>query len=129
MMDAASDEAAMLAAGHGEPTQDSGEAEKTNPKIGRKKLFLFWFMAVLMSAGISASSILVYDRHFATRIVAVDIKGFIAAQRDLYVQGKIDDAQLRQNIETLDRRIQEIPANVVVIMGDVVVRNAKIIKP
>jgi len=90
-------------------------------------------ITILLVLGISlassAASIVVYDRYFATRIVAVDIKGFIAAQRDLFVQGKIDDDQLRKNIESLEKAIEGTPSNEVVIMGDAVVRNAKTIRP
>ncbi len=128
-MDAVSEEVTPLPAGTEEPLGRIREKEKTKPERGRRKCFFCWLMAILVSLGISSLSILVYDRYFATRIVAVDIKGFIAAQRDLYVQGKTDDAQLRQNIETLERMIQNTPENVVVIMGDAVVRNAKVIKP
>lgn len=128
MMETVSEDVTVHPAGPDEPAGESRKAEEKRPKEGRRTL-LCCLMAVLLSVAISTASILLYDRYFATRIVAVDIKGFIAAQRDLYVQGKIDDGQLRQNIETLDRTIQNIPENVVVIMGDAVVRNAKVIKP
>ena len=110
------------------PTENLDETEP-EPRRGPWKITFPWLMAFLISVVISASTILIYDRYFATRIAAVDIKGFIAAQRDLYVQGKISEEQLRQNIEALDRTIENIPVNVVVIMGDAVVRNAKVIKP
>ena len=87
------------------------------------------FLVLGISLASSAASIVVYDRYFATRIVAVDIKGFIATQRDLFIQGKIDDDQLRKNIESLEKAIENIPSNEVVIMGDAVVRNAKAIRP
>ena len=87
------------------------------------------FLVLGISLASSAASIVVYDKYFATRIVAVDIKGFIAAQRDLFVQGKIDNDQLRKNIESLEKAIENIPSNEVVIMGDAVVRNAKTIRP
>jgi len=110
------------------PTENLDETEP-EPRKERWKIIFPWLMAFLISVVISASTVLVYDRYFATRIAAVDIKGFIAAQRDLYVQGKISEEQLRQNIEALDKTIENIPVNVVVIMGDAVVRNAKVIKP
>jgi hypothetical protein len=114
---------------------DSPVVDLEEPKESAKpnRPFPGWVKAGLLVLGLSlvssAASIAVYDRYFATRIVAVDIKGFIALQRDLFVQGKIDDDQLRRNIESLERTIEEIPSNEVVIMGDAVVRNAKTIKP
>lgn len=114
-----------------ESTDRNAEAAR---KIGKPTVLFFrWWITGLLVLGISlassAASIVVYDRYFATRIVAVDVKGFIAEQRDLFVQGKIDDEQLRRNIESLEKAIENIPSNEVVIMGDAVVRNAKTIRP
>ncbi len=106
-----------------------GKTQKAEREKKRRKILFRWLSVALVSLTISAATILVYDRYFATRIVAVDIKGFIAAQRDLFVQGKINDEQLKQHIESLERVIENVPANEVVIMGDAVVRNAKIVKP
>ncbi len=103
--------------------------ESAKPKRSLPGCMKITFLVVLISLASSVASVIVYDRYFAQRIVAVDIKGFIALQRDLFVQGKIDDDQLKRNIESLERTIEKIPSNEVVIMGDAVVRNAKIIKP
>ncbi len=129
MKDTDSEEETILPAGEAGPREVVRKEEEMKTMKVRKNVLLSLFMAVLVSIEISAISLIVYDRYFATRIVAVDIKGFIASQRDLYVQGKISDEELRQKIETLDKTIQNIPSNVVVVMGDAIVRNAKIIKP
>lgn len=119
-------------------TGHSGKVPGTDTRKTRGKgisgsSFPRWFLTGLLALGISlassAAAVFIYDRYFATRIVAVDIKGFIATQRDLFVQGKIDDGQLKRNIESLEKAIENIPSNEVVIMGDAVVRNAKTIRP
>jgi hypothetical protein len=126
-------EEGMTEADAGQPGEISVEAGKTRQEGKPGRAFPLWLITAFLVLGISlassAASILVYDRYFATRIVAVDVKGFIAAQRDLFVQGKIDDDQLRRNIESLEKAIENIPSNEVVIMGDAVVRNAKTIRP
>lgn len=111
------------------PANDRKTKQKDKPgrNLTRRLVTAFLVLGILLAS--SAASIVVYDRYFATRIVAVDIKGFIATQRDLFVQGKIDDDQLRKNIESLEKAIENIPSNEVVIMGDAVVRNAKTIRP
>jgi hypothetical protein len=131
MKDNITEEETLLQAGSEVPPGEGADrkAEDVDTKKRREKILFRWLSVVLVCMVISVASILVYDRYFATRIVAVDIKGFIAAQRDLFVQGKIDDAQLRENIESLERAIGNVPANEVVIMGDAVVRNARIVKP
>lgn len=103
------------------------EAEKEVPS-GRGKNF-GWLLTVVISLLIAAASIFVYDRFFVQRIVAVDIKGYIAEQRDLYVAGKINEEQLRQNIDRLEKIVSQIPKNRVAIMGDAVIRNAEVIAP
>jgi len=111
------------------PANDKKTKQKDKPGRVSSRRLAIAFLVLGISLASSAASIVVYDRYFATRIVAVDVKGFIAAQRDLFVQGKIDDDQLRKNIESLEKAIEGIPSNEVVIMGDAVVRNAKTIRP
>ena len=111
------------------PANDRKTKQKNKPGRALPRRLVTAFLVLGISLASSAASIVIYDRYFATRIVAVDIKGFIAAQRDLFAQGKIDDDQLRKNIESLEKAIEGIPSNEVVIMGDAVVRNAKTIRP
>jgi hypothetical protein len=126
-------EEGMMESGAGQTGEIPAGAGKTKQEGKPGRVLPCRLVTALLVLGISlassAAAIVVYDRYFATRIVAVDIKGFIAAQRDLFVQGKIDDDQLRKNIESLEKAIESIPANEVVIMGDAVVRNARIVKP
>ncbi|WP_246562040.1 hypothetical protein [Geobacter grbiciae] len=70
-----------------------------------------------------------YDRWYAQKVVAVDIKGYIAQQRDNYLAGKLSDDDLRKSFDRLEAVITSIPKNRVVIMGDAVVRNAETVKP
>lgn len=126
-------EAGMMEAGAGQTGEIPADAGKTKQEgkpgqtLPRRLVTAFLILGISLAS--SAASIIIYDRYFATRIVAVDVKGFIAEQRDLFVQGKIDDGQLKRNIESLEKAIENIPSNEVVIMGDAVVRNAKTIHP
>ena len=123
----------MMESSAAQPGEIPAGAGKTKQEGKPGRVLPCRLVTALLVLGISlassAASIVVYDKYFATRIVAVDIKGFIAAQRDLFVQGKIDNDQLRKNIESLEKAIEGIPSNEVVIMGDAVVRNAKTIRP
>ena len=88
-----------------------------------------WFLTVLVSVTISVLSIFVYDRFFIQKVVSLDVKGFIAEQRDLYLSGKISDEQFRANLDRLEAKVKSIPKSQVVIMGDAVVKNAEVVKP
>ena len=85
-------------------------------------------ISLLVSMFVSAGSVYVYDRFYAQKIVAVDIKGYIAAQRDLYLSGKETGKEFRANIDKLAAAVKNIPKNRVAIMEDAVIKNAEIEK-
>ena len=85
-------------------------------------------ISLLVSMLVSAGSVYVYDRFYAQKIVAVDIKGYIATQRDLYLSGKETGKEFRANIDKLAAAVKSIPKNRVAIMEDAVIRNAEIEK-
>ncbi|MBT1077238.1 hypothetical protein KJB29_18565 [Geobacter grbiciae] len=86
-------------------------------------------VCLVVSLGASLATITGYDRWYAQKVVAVDIKGYIAQQRDNYLAGKLSDDDLRKSFDRLEAVITSIPKNRVVIMGDAVVRNAETVKP
>lgn len=84
---------------------------------------------VVVSVFASLVTVAGYDRWYAQKVVAVDIKGYIAQQRDNYLAGKLNDDELRKSFDRLEAVITAIPKNRVIIMGDAVVRNAETVKP
>ena len=86
-------------------------------------------LCLVVSIGASLATIAGYDRWYAQKVVAVDIKGYIAQQRDSYLAGKLNDDELKKSFDRLEAVITTIPRNRVVIMGDAVVRNAETVKP
>lgn len=88
-----------------------------------------WLSNLLISLLISFAAIFIYDRFFVQKIVAVDVKGYIAEQRDLYLSGRINEEQLKANIDRIENVVGDIPKNKVVIMGDAVIKNAEVKLP
>jgi len=86
-------------------------------------------LCLAVSLGASLAAIIGYDRWYAQKVVAVDLKGYIAQQRDNYLNGKINDDELKKSFDRLETVITAIPRNRVVIMGDAVVRNAETVNP
>ncbi len=80
----------------------------------------YWLGSIVISILFSVLSVLIYDQLFATKIVALDFRGFIAYQRELYTTNKITDEQFRQNVDNLEKAILGTPKNHVIIMGDAV---------
>ncbi|MDD5105908.1 MAG: hypothetical protein PHC49_09860 [Desulfuromonadaceae bacterium] len=115
-----------------ESNKDAVSLPKEYPKQHPKQhpsLVSMIAICVAVSVGASLSTIVGYDRWFAQKVVAVDIKGYIAQQRDNYLAGKLNDDELKKSFDRLENVITAIPKNRVIIMGDAVVRNAETVKP
>lgn len=115
-----------------ESNKDAVSVPKEYPKQHPKQhpsLVSMIAICVAVSVGASLSTIVGYDRWFAQKVVAVDIKGYIAQQRDNYLAGKLNDDELKKSFDRLENVITAIPKNRVIIMGDAVVRNAETVKP
>lgn len=112
------------------PVDESYKAsarEKTSEILSKLDRFV---TTVLICAAVTAGMIAGYDRWFAQKIVALDVKGYIAEQRDLFISGRIDEEQLKRNFDRLEKVKEKVPANRVIILGDVLVRkNVEVIEP
>lgn len=86
-------------------------------------------LCLIVSVVTCMASLAAYDRWFAQKIVAIDIKGYIEEQRDLFVQGKISSDELKKKFDRLESVVMEVPKHKVIIMGDAVVRNVEVVKP
>lgn len=87
------------------------------------------FFAALISLMTSFGSVYLYDRFIAQKVVAIDLQGFMAAQKESYLRGEIDDAELKRRMDHLELYVDAIPKRYAVVLGDVVVRNVEVIKP
>jgi|GEM_PF-744413 len=103
-----------------------------NKNTNKKDLGLigFFVIVVVINLVLTSGLIFLYDRFMAPKIVAVDIKGFVEKQRDLYVAKKINDEQLKANLDAMEKKIKSMPKNTIMISADVMVgENAKTIEP
>jgi len=115
-----------------ETNKDAVSVPKEYPKKHPKQhpsLIPMIAICVAVSIGASLATVAGYDRWFAQKVVAVDIKGYISQQRDDYLAGKLNDDELKKSFDRLENVITAIPKNRVIIMGDAVVRNAETVKP
>ena len=76
-------------------------------------------ITVLISIVISAGSVFVYDQFFAQKIIMLDLKGYVATLRDLYIAGKIDDKQLQSAIDRIEVVVNSQPKRKIIITSDV----------
>ncbi|WP_429886027.1 hypothetical protein [Geoalkalibacter halelectricus] len=103
--------------------------ENPQPKKHSKQIGIFLLLCLLVSCLTSVLTLYLYDRHFVQKIVAVDLSGYVAEQRELYLANRITDAELHRRMDLLAQVVDEVPSHHVVLMADGVVRNIRVIRP
>jgi len=63
-----------------------------------------------------------YNKHYAVKVVAVNIDSYIQKQERMFVSGKINANQLKQNINRFVSYVKSFPKNTVVLKGSCVIR-------
>jgi hypothetical protein len=84
---------------------------------------------VLLGVLFSVGSLFVYHRHYAPKIVAVDLNAYVTEQRVLFLKGEIGENELKENFDKLERVISGLPRGTVALRGDVVLGKATVIIP
>jgi hypothetical protein len=80
----------------------------------------------LISAFIAAITVVcIYHHRFAQQIKVVDLKGYLRSQAALLSAGEIDKVQWQENLEAMEKRLQNQPANHVVLLKEVVLKNGE----
>ena len=65
-----------------------------------------------------------YDRRFSQKIKVVDLKNYIKTQKALMLAGEKTEEQWQAGLDALEKTLQNEPANHVIILKEVVLRNA-----
>ena len=84
--------------------------------------YLEVLLIALVVAGIT---LFAYDRWFAPRVVAFDLKGYLRAQQALLASGEITEAQWRQRLDRLEQVFRELPPNRTILLKEVVLKNGR----
>ncbi|MFZ5759839.1 MAG: hypothetical protein ACOY32_09460 [Thermodesulfobacteriota bacterium] len=102
---------------------------KPTPKKHGPGFIAAAFIALVVSLVTTIGVVTFYDRRYAQKIVTMDLQGYIRDQRDKAVSGAISDAELRKNIDAMEAALLAAPPNHIVLLKEVVLRNAGEIKP
>ena len=81
---------------------------------GWKESILPAVISVLISILITAGGIYYYHRHYAAKIVVVDLAEYIAYQKERFVNGEITMEEARANIKDIKTHIDGLPENFIV---------------
>jgi len=106
---------------------EAAVAVSVKERSGLLRALFFFLLPYMFNALITIGLISGYHYFIAPQIVAMDIKGFISQQRELYVLGKIDSDQFKKNVDRMEAMITGLRPNQVALMGDAVIRNVKVI--
>lgn len=99
----------------------------TPERTGRASRLGTIVMACALSLGLTAAALYVYDLKFAQKLLVIDMNAFLNEQRTLLVAGKTDESERR--FDELETKLNSLPANQVVLLKSVAVRNADELKP
>ncbi len=84
------------------------------------------YLEVLLIALVVAGvSLFAYDRWFAPRVVAFDLKGYLRTQKALLANGEITEAQWQQGLDRLEQVFRELPPNRTILLKEVVLKNGR----
>ena len=80
---------------------------------------------VLIALAVAGVSLFTYDRWFAPRVVALDLKGYLRAQQALLANGEITEAQWQQGLDRLEQVFRAQPPNRTILLKEVVLKNGR----
>jgi len=76
-------------------------------------------IALVMSAAVAFG----YDHLYAQKIRVLDLKAYLRTQKALLTSGEISEEQWRAGLDKVEELLNSEPANHVVVLKDVVLRN------
>ncbi len=109
--------------------QEQGEKLENGP-ITNKPGYLFTILfALALSIISSISTVAIYDRKYAQKVVAIDLKAYLREQKEKLAAGELSFEDLQSGLDGLEAKLNGIPKNKVVLLKEVTLRNAEEIKP
>lgn len=105
------------------------EQKDTTPVTRGPGLIVTVCISLVVSLLMATAVVALYDQRYAQKVVTIDLKGYIRNQREKAVNNEVSDDELRRNIDAMEAALLAEPANHTVLLKDVVLRNAREIKP
>ena len=92
---------------------------------GKQSVRPDYLEVVLIALVVAGVSLFAYDRWFAPRVVAFDLKGYLRTQKALLANGEITEAQWQQGLDRLEQVFREQPPNRTILLKEVVLKNGR----
>ena len=92
---------------------------------GKQSVRPDYLEVVLIALVVAGVSLFAYDRWFAPRVVAFDLKGYLRTQQALLANGEITEAQWQQRLDRLEQVFRELPPNRTILLKEVVLKKGR----
>ena len=92
---------------------------------GKQSVRPGYLEVLLIALVVAGVSLFAYDRWFAPRVVAFDLKGYLRTQQALLANGEITEAQWQQRLDRLEQVFLELPPNRTILLKEVVLKNGR----
>ena len=92
---------------------------------GKQSVRPDYLEVVLIALVVAGVSLFAYDRWFAPRVVAFDLKGYLRTQQALLGSGEITEAQWQQGLDRLEQVFRAQPPNRTILLKEVVLKNGR----
>ena len=92
---------------------------------GKQSVRPGYLEVLLIALAVTCITLFAYDRWFAPRVVAFDLKGYLRTQQALLGSGEITEAQWQQRLDRLEQVFREQPPNHTILLKEVVLKNGR----
>ena len=92
---------------------------------GKQSVRPGYLEVLLIALAVTCIALFAYDRWFAPRMVAFDLKGYLRTQQALLANGEITEAQWQQGLEQLEQVFRAQPPNRTILLKEVVLKNGR----
>ena len=92
---------------------------------GKQSVRPGYLEVLLIALAVTCIALFAYDRWFAPRMVAFDLKGYLRTQQALLANGEITEAQWQQGLDRLEQVFRAQPPNRTILLKEVVLKNGR----
>ena len=92
---------------------------------GKQSVRPGYLEVLLIALAVTCITLFAYDRWFAPRVVAFELKGYLRTQKALLANGEITEAQWQQRLDRLEQVFRAQPPNHTILLKEVVLKNGR----
>jgi len=92
-------------------------------KVPEQRTILSYLEVATIALVMSAAMVFGYDHFYAQKIRVLDLKAYLRTQKALLTSNEISEEELKAGLDKVEEILNSEPANHVVVLKDVVLRN------